>query len=641
MALGLRYGAIIVASLGMVCTTFAHDASAAHDASPVPVESEARAAFARAMARYPQSIRDHLAHVELHRDHSYGMPEEAPLMARLMGDAAYAYYSMNHDAVVLLDAGFAEQGRWTGGDVEEADVAGLMLDLGLLDEGADPHAAWDRFVEIVQGWPGDAPIDPPIRFADERVLDRFVRLGVGRSLAKHGESVGALDIEQQMVHELAHALQLDGPLMTASARMEAWGTLSGWVRADRNEPFNGFHGGMVRMEHPAVLGRLLVSDERGEGLYAHAPEARFVNRYARYDAREDYAESVRLFLEDPQRLIRIDPVKFMFINALGYNAALDLAEPGPLWIDAAEIEVRGWREQVQRGARELLTGREGIQADARTVAGLLRAHAELLNAQGLPECDVFLGPPPDAPDSIAQGLDPEHFSAEIDGRRFGPDAHAVENLLVGAIINRYEDDVFWRSMNDLMDADAESLEEEFADLAKMHDPQDRAMAAARLFSNVNDTIEDNRLSEMIVREVRAMRTARRPMLAETLKLRFALSQDQAVPSESIGRWVAMATEESGSYGAAELRRALVDLLLRDGQQDRAMEIAKSMRGESWGLLRKVDAMCAIAASTGDASVLRAAEGELAGQPETDLINYLALMTKGTRESIASQQENGK
>ncbi|MFI4855561.1 MAG: hypothetical protein ACIAQF_11360, partial [Phycisphaerales bacterium JB065] len=441
MALGFGYGAIIVASLGVVCTTFAHDASSAHDASPMPVESEARAAFARAMARYPQAIRDQLVHVDLHRNRSYGMPEEAPLMARLMGDAAYAYYSMNDDAVVLLDAGFAEQGCWTGGEVEQEDVAGLMRDLGLLEEGGDPHAAWGRFVELVQGWPGDEPIEGPIRFADERVLDRFVRLGVGRSLARHGESIGALDIEQQMVHELAHALQLDGPLMTASARMEAWGTLSGWVRADRNEPFNGFHGGMVRMEHPAVLGRLLVSDERGEGLYAHAPEARFVNRYARYDAREDYAESVRLFMEDPERLIRIDPVKFMFINALGYNAALDLAEPGPLWIDGAEIEARGWREQVQRGARELLTGREGIQADARTVAGLLRAHAELLNAEGLPECDVFLGPPPDAPDSIAQSLDPEHFSAEIEGRRFGPDAYAVENLLVGAIINRYEDDV--------------------------------------------------------------------------------------------------------------------------------------------------------------------------------------------------------
>ncbi|MFI4855654.1 MAG: hypothetical protein ACIAQF_11835, partial [Phycisphaerales bacterium JB065] len=245
----------------------------------------------------------------------------------------------------------------------------------------------------------------------------------------------------------------------------------------------------------------------------------------------------------------------------------------------------------------------------------------------------------DAPDSIAQSLDPEHFSAEIEGRRFGPDAYAVENLLVGAIINRYEDDVFWRSMNDLVEADAEGLEEDFADLAKVNDPQERAMAAARLFSNVNDTLEDKRLSEMIVREVRAMRTADQPMLAETLKLRFALSQDHAVPSESIDRWVAMATEEIGSYAGTELRRAVVDLLLRDGRQDRAMDIAKSMRGDSWGLLRKVDAMCAIAASSSDASVLALAGDELARRRETDLINYLALMIEDTRESIASQQEN--
>lgn len=602
------------------------------------IEPKARRAFERALDRYPEAIREQLTDVRLRRDRSYGVPADAPLMMRLMGDAVYAYYSMNGDAVTLLDAGLAERARWTGGDASEDEVAGLMHDLGLIGDDGDRSEAWARFVAEVQGWPGDAPVEGAIRFGDGRVLDRFVRLGVGRALAREWEEVGALDLEQQMVHELAHALQLGGRGMEASARMEAWGTLSGWVRADRGEPFDGFHGGMIALEDPAVLGRLLVSDQRGEGLYAHAPGARFVNRYARYDAREDYAESVRLFIEDPDRLIRIDPTKFMFINALGYNAALRLDEPGPLWLGSEDIEERGWGDLVQRGARELLEGREGISVDPRTVAGLLRAHRSVLSAGGLPDCDVFDAAPPDAPEVVRRALNPERFSAEIDGKRFGPPAGEVRRLFDGAVADWFDDDSFWRGMDGLGEPDAETVEGEFADLADIEDPQARAMAAARLFFKFG-VLSDRRAAEMMAREVRAMRASNRHLLAELLKLRYALGTGSSVSSDLVDWWAESVAEGGDRYDAIELGRGVVDLLLREGEVDRAIEVARSMRGDAWGLLRRVDAWCAIAGVTSDASLLDEASATLEGRPNTELIKYLERMIGEARQAIADAEES--
>ncbi|XHC24913.1 hypothetical protein ABWH91_11655 [Phycisphaerales bacterium ac7] len=190
----LRINGPRVVVVAIVSAAFGSAALAAHEPATESPASEAvgglepasAAAFDRALALYPETIRERIGEVELRRERSYGVPADAPLMVRLMGDAVYAYYSMNSDAITLLDAGFAERARWTGGDAGEAEVAGLMIDLGLMGEAGDAPAAWDRFVEVVQGWPGEAPLDGNIRFGDKRVLDRFVRLGVGRALRATG-----------------------------------------------------------------------------------------------------------------------------------------------------------------------------------------------------------------------------------------------------------------------------------------------------------------------------------------------------------------------------------------------------------------------------------------------------------------------
>lgn len=642
----LRINGPRVVVVAMVSAALGSAALAAHEPAPDSPASEAvgglepaaAAAFDRALALYPETIRERIGEVELRRERNYGVPADAPLMARLMGDAVYAYFSMNSDAITLLDAGLVERAGWTGDDASEAEVAGLMLDLGFMGEGGDPSEAWDRFVAVVRGWPGETPLDGNIRFGDKRVLDRFVRLGVGRALARDWEENGSLNLEQQMVHELAHALQLKGPLMAASGRMEAWGTLSGWKRVDTGEAFDGFHGGIIMLENPAVLGRLLVRDQRGEGLYEHAPGARFVNRYARYDAREDYAESVRLFIEDPDRLIRIDPTKFMFINALGYNATLSLSQPGPLWIGEAEIEELGYRDLVQRGARELLGEREGIKVDPRTVAGLLRAHAVVLRAADLPECDVFREAPTDAPDAIRRALDPEHFSVEIDGRRFGPDAAVVRRLLADAVTDWYDDDAFWREMDGLIEPSPETLEEEFAELAEIDDPQARAMSASRLFSKFG-VLSDRRAAEMMAREVRAMRDLDRHVLAELLKLRYALGTRSSVSADLVGSWANAVTMDGAGYDTIELGRGLVDLLLREGEIDRAIDVAQSLKGDLWGQIRRADALCAIARSTGDTALLDAAAASAADRTPSETTKYVLGMVQAARQAIADAEES--
>ena len=64
-----------------------------------------------------------------------------------------------------------------------------------------------------------------------------------------------------------------------------------------------------------------------------------------------------------------------------------------------------------------------------------------------------------------------------------------------------------------------------------------------------------------------------------------------------------------------------------------------MRGDAWGLLRRVDALCAIAGVTGDASLLDEASATLEGRPNTELIEYLERMIGEARHAIADAEES--
>ena len=103
---------------------------------------------------------------------------------------------------------------------------------------------------------------------------------------------GEVPLEELLLHEMGHALQLESGSMSLASRMSFWASLSGFTESKSKEPTNGFVGGMNTSEHTMVLIRLLLADDpakvsRGsQAHYQHAPQARFVNRYTRYDLRE-------------------------------------------------------------------------------------------------------------------------------------------------------------------------------------------------------------------------------------------------------------------------------------------------------------------------------------------------------------------
>lgn len=621
-----RVGVAIVACSGMACAS-------------QPVEPRVSVAFERGLERYPERLRGKLEGIGLAREPDYGVPEDSPLMMRLMGEAAYAFFSTWEQQVVILDAGLAERAAWTGGDASREEVAGLMGDLAsALDAPAgDVEAQWETFAATVQGWSGEQPIEGEIRFGDERVLDRFVRLGVGRALARDWEDRGALDLDSQMIHELAHALQLSGQGAAVSAHLHAWGTLSGWVRADRNEPFDGFHSGMMMMEQPAVLGRLLLSGERGEGLYAHAPGARFVNLYAAYDAREDYAESVRLFFERPDRLLEIAPEKFLFINALGYNARLDLVAPGPLWIGEAEIVERGWQAAVQAAAAELLSGREGITVDPRTVASLLRAHQGVLRADGLPRREVYRGVAADVPRELADLVRMEDFSVELDGIRFGPEVGAVEELLADMVVGWHENDEFYRDLDTWLDPEPQGLEEEFIELGEQQNPQLRAMQAARFLEKAWGFVADARYAEMGIREVSFQRRAGHDLLAEALLVRMAISRGGQMLHQRLERYPV--DRDAAGYDEIELRTAIVEGWFASGDPERAAIVARTINGDWWGMIRRTRAMCRAAQVTGRSELLDVCAEEVSGAHTIGLAEYLGSMISDAKAAIDAAEDS--
>lgn len=593
----------MIRAAGLIAGIVANSASVC---AQVPVERDVQQAFERAVQRYPEPIRLRLEGIGLVRERDYGVPGDASLMVRLLGDAAYAYFEAVRERVVVLDAGVAGRATWRGGDASRDDVAGLMSDLAnVLDAPpGDIEAQWAAFVAIVQNWEEEDPIRGEIRLGDERVLDRFVRLGVSRALG------GEMDRAGLMVHELAHAVQLSGRLGDAVSRMEAWGGLSGWARADNGEPFNGIWGWGIRMEEPAVLGRLLVGGDRGEGLYAHAPGARFVNLYAAYDAREDYAESVRLFIEDPDRLLAIAPEKFLFINAVGYNDRLDVSEPGPLWIGEAAIVERGWQDAVQVASAELLSGREGISVDPRTMAALLRAHAGVLRADGLPRMDVAMRMPRDVPQRVRENAPLKDFVVEIGGERFGPSREAVLRVWEELAVQRLHELDFERNMRSMLGVDDVWIRE-MREADPGLGPEERASRTDAVLSIRVDAPDPEMVAGRVREEIRLLEEAKRPMLARAVALRLAmLMDDDAALDEKIRSTREYLSRVPGGYDAAELGRVLVDAMLQRGDVIGAVGVADGIMGELWGLLRRVEALCAIARTSRDKVWLERAEGEI-------------------------------
>jgi hypothetical protein len=279
--------------------------------------AELNEVFEAAKLKLPGELRARVGDVKLAREKDLGVGKEAPLEYRLLNRAAYASFSILDRTLTVYDAGASEGPVWDGGRGAREDLAVMMLDVADVlgvntprsGEDVDLDLAWEKFVKRVWSW-SDTPVPDPLpEVGDGAVFTQFLKDGVRRAMG------GEASMEQLMVHEFGHALQLEQETM--GARMSYWGHLSGFTNSKRGEPSDGFVGGSNRMEQMKVLIRLLLSNEPkkmsrgGLAEYQVSDKANFVNRYARYDLREDYAESFRLMTYDPERLIKVAPEKFL------------------------------------------------------------------------------------------------------------------------------------------------------------------------------------------------------------------------------------------------------------------------------------------------------------------------------------------
>lgn len=394
------------------------------------VETELEEAFEKAKGLLPEPLRERVADVGLGRARDLGVPEHAAFADRLMQRAAFMIFNIMSREVTVLDSGVAGRAWWGQPPPEMSELlpflAGVADVLGVdaPDDVEDVAfgVAWQAFVARVFSWRGEVVPDPVPSPGEVAVLDRFLEDGVWRSL---GGEAGLVEL---MVHELGHAIQLDRRC-DMLGRMTSWATLSGFVRTADGMPANGYAAGRFAVEDSLVLARMILAGERAgvtrgaSALYQPAEKSRFVNCYAEFDLREDYAECFRLMVLKPELLAKAAPVKFLYLNALGLNADFDRAKPGPLWYAGAELEHLLPRDTVRLVMARVL-GEDGRGLCPLTLAAILRAHAAELTVEDLPEPNEVVAWPRELPGELREVVAPERLQVEIGGVIYVPSVEA-------------------------------------------------------------------------------------------------------------------------------------------------------------------------------------------------------------------------
>ncbi len=229
------------------------------------VEEEVCLALLSAVRLLPVPHRAQLEALTVGRERDLGVPRDAPLIDRLFGAGAIAYYQVSRHRLVITDAGATGRPRWTGERV--LDTWGALL------------------------------------------FDAVVRFAVVRNLGEQ------LPLEELLVHELGHVLLL-GP-NGGGHDVEAWGMLSAWRERERDEPADGYVSGFFQSEQPAVALRLALGLGRGPDAHYEPRAGGFATLYARFDPMEDFAEAYRLALTRPDALAAVAPEKLVAVTGRG------------------------------------------------------------------------------------------------------------------------------------------------------------------------------------------------------------------------------------------------------------------------------------------------------------------------------------
>ncbi len=382
----IRLPLLHLAAIGTAAAASAQMPSCADD-----VEPHVRAAVVAAWERTPLPWRERLAGLRVVRAPALRAAADAPLATRLQAAGALAWYAPVGRTLTVSDAGANGGGaRWRDGDVAPAAVAAFLRELGPLAAADDRAPTWPAFVAAVWSWRDEAAPTPTPPVGAAMVFDRFVGGAPARLLG------GEPPLDALLFHEFAHAIQLqaDNPMR----RVAAWSGWSDWRNTDDGGRADGFLAGASTPEDAIVLARLALGAPRGGGRYTPHATAAFPSAYAAFDPREDFAECARLLAYAPTALAQRAPIKLLALDALGWTARLDDADPGPRWLADAELATPSLRAAVVAGARALLAeDGPGAAAEPFAAVAVLRAHADLLATADLPPAVPPLAPPDDLP----------------------------------------------------------------------------------------------------------------------------------------------------------------------------------------------------------------------------------------------------
>lgn len=214
--------------------------------------------------------------------------------------------------------------------------------------------------------------------------------------------------EGVLTHEIGHHIQLGQE--DSAYYVQEFSKLGQWFNVENNEVSNGYIGGAFASEDVQDVYNVLASNgsvDRGAYRSAIDPEARshhFVSTYATTDPMEDFAESYKTFLIEPETLMEKSPEKFFFLNAM---PAIQHAQTGShsseTQYDAREVLdiaskalTRRWGQEptdlhVQQFIREKLEGLtispktpSELQLSPQAALGVFKSHESLLSRVDMP-----------------------------------------------------------------------------------------------------------------------------------------------------------------------------------------------------------------------------------------------------------------
>lgn len=537
------------------------------------IETEVVEAFNNAWNRLTPQHRRLLTGIALRREAEFPLPVRMPLEYRLMASAAMASHSGGRHTITVYDAGVRGAAHWNGGrpageslDEFLSNFADLVPD-DIPD--ATRHDLWMAFYSRLMGSEHPRALPSP---GDPAGFQRFIGGGVWHALG------GRVDLEELLLHELAHAIHYGGAAgRNLGERYGSWATLSGWTVVSTGEPAQGYFRGHMVVEPPIALVRLLIGADRGDSMYAPAPDAAFVNIYSSYDLREDYAEATRLLVYDPARLAEVSPHKLLYVNAVGWNTGLDSENPGPLWIDEETLRDSAWFARLIEGASTLLLD---SRVDPVAAVAVLRAHAGVLDPADLPEPHRAFELPRDFPEDLSRAFAGERLSVTIGGVEHYAHPKAIERVAEGALLGWLENIEF----EFLLSGFADGVDHEAAEaIASETDPD-------RLLERLTLALQGPRTPELraLCAQVAGVFRDNRPLVRQRLRVVAHGSTEGEQSERVIAAAEGAIAGEPVSHDLVELRAELARAAIERGEVEVALRLIELVPGETLGALRRAE-----------------------------------------------------